>query len=61
MLGKIISMLFGHFGDLIKEGKIKHIGLSNETPWGHAFSGRKTPFTEDKTVQNPYSLLNRLF
>jgi aryl-alcohol dehydrogenase-like predicted oxidoreductase len=36
--GKIISMLFGHFGDFIKEGKIKHIGLSNETPWGHAFS-----------------------
>jgi aryl-alcohol dehydrogenase-like predicted oxidoreductase len=21
-------------GDFIKEGKIKHIGLSNETPWG---------------------------
>jgi hypothetical protein len=28
----------------------------------HAFSGRKqASFTEDKTVQNPYSLLNRLF
>jgi aryl-alcohol dehydrogenase-like predicted oxidoreductase len=28
----------------------------------HAFSGRKQApsFTEDKTVQNPYSLLNRL-
>jgi aryl-alcohol dehydrogenase-like predicted oxidoreductase len=25
-------------GDFIKEGKIKHIGLSNETPWGIMFS-----------------------
>jgi aryl-alcohol dehydrogenase-like predicted oxidoreductase len=31
--GKIISMLYT-LGDFIKEGKIKHIGLSNETPWG---------------------------
>jgi aryl-alcohol dehydrogenase-like predicted oxidoreductase len=39
MLGKIISMLFWTLGDFIKEGKIKHIGLSNA--WNHAFSGRK--------------------
>ena len=51
--------------DLIKQGKIRHIGLSNETPWGtmrfleeskvHAELPRAI------TIQNPYSLLNRLF
>ncbi len=51
--------------DLIREGKVRHIGLSNETPWGvmryleeskvHASLPRMI------TIQNPYSLLNRLF
>jgi len=48
----------------IKEGKIRHIGLSNETAWG------LTKFLElSKTnnlprmvaVQNPYNLLNRTY
>jgi aryl-alcohol dehydrogenase-like predicted oxidoreductase len=29
-----IHAVLDTLGDLIKEGKIKHIGLSNETPWG---------------------------
>lgn len=51
--------------DLIREGKIRHVGLSNENPWGimrfleeskvHASLPRMI------TVQNPYSLLNRQF
>ena len=48
----------------VKAGKIKHIGLSNETPWGimrfleeHKYHN----LPKIKTVQNPYSLLNRLF
>ncbi len=51
--------------DLIREGKIRQVGLSNETPWGtmryleeskvHASLPRMS------TIQNPYSLLNRLF
>jgi len=51
--------------DLIREGKIRHVGLSNETPWGvmryleeskvHASLPRMI------TIQNPYNLLNRLF
>lgn len=51
--------------DLIKEGKIRHVGISNETPWGamryleesklHANLPRMI------TIQNPYSLLNRTF
>lgn len=51
--------------DLIREGKIRQVGLSNENPWGimrfleeskvHASLPRMI------TIQNPYSLLNRLF
>lgn len=51
--------------DLIREGKIKHVGISNETPWGtmrfieESKVHRTLPRTI--TIQNPYSLLNRLF
>ena len=51
--------------ELIRSGKIRHVGISNETPWGtmrflmeskvHASLPRTI------TIQNPYSLLNRLF
>lgn len=51
--------------DLVREGKIRHVGVSNETPWGamryleeskvHASLPRMI------TIQNPYNLLNRLF
>lgn len=51
--------------DLVTAGKIKHIGLSNETPWG------TMRFLEESkvhrslprmvSIQNPYSLLNRTF
>lgn len=51
------------FHDNIKAGKIRHIGLSNENPWGimRFLRASKTPATKMITVQNPYSLLNRLF
>ncbi|MFS4415887.1 aldo/keto reductase [Maribacter sp. 2307ULW6-5] len=51
--------------DLVRQGKIRHVGLSNENPWGtmrfleeskvHASLPRML------TVQNSYNLLNRLF
>lgn len=49
---------------LIKEGKIKHFGLSNETPWGlmrFLEESKKHNLPKIATVQNPYSLLNRTF
>lgn len=48
----------------IKEGKIKHIGLSNENPWGimrFLEESKYNNLPRVKTIQNPYSLLNRLF
>lgn len=50
--------------DLIDAGKIRHFGISNETPWGLSHFLR---LAEDNdlprcvSVQNPYSLLNRLY
>lgn len=49
---------------LIKEGKINHIGLSNETPWGIMRFLEESKYhnlPRIKTIQNPYSLLNRTF
>ena len=49
--------------ELIKIGKIRHIGLSNENPWGimKFIEYSKQELPKMITVQNPYSLLNRLF
>lgn len=49
---------------LITEGKIRHIGLSNETPWGvmrFLEESKKHNLPRIATIQNPYSLLNRTF
>lgn len=48
----------------IKSGKIRHWGLSNETPWGtmrclHLADQLGVP--RPVSVQNPYSLLNRTY
>jgi len=52
------------FDGLIKEGKIKYIGVSNENPWGvmkFLNEAEKHNLPRIATIQNPYSLLNRLF
>ena len=52
------------FDSLIKIGKIKHIGLSNENPYGvmrFLQEAEKHNLPRITTIQNPYSLLNRLF
>ena len=52
------------YDGLIKEGKIKHIGLSNENPWGvmrFLMESEKHGLPRISTIQNPFSLLNRLY
>ena len=50
--------------EIVKSGKVRAIGLSNETPWGLM---RFLTLAEQKglprvaSVQNPYSLLNRTY
>lgn len=50
--------------DLVKEGKVRHIGLSNETPWGvmsFLQAAQSLSLARIVTVQNPYGLLNRSY
>ncbi len=51
--------------DLIAAGKIRHVGISNETPWGTMRFLEESKVHSELprmiTIQNPYSLLNRLF
>lgn len=50
--------------ELVKAGKVRHIGISNETPWG---MGRYLQLADTQglprvaSIQNPYSLVNRSF
>ena len=50
------------FGRLVKAGKIRYLGLSNETPWGLCEFVRiaeQHGLPRVQTVQNPYALNNR--
>ncbi|WP_046078421.1 NADP(H)-dependent aldo-keto reductase [Halomonas sp. HG01] len=50
--------------ELVQAGKIRAVGLSNETPWGvmHALQlAERQDLPRVASVQNPYSLLNRSF
>ena len=50
--------------ELVKAGKIKYIGLSNETSWGlmkFILLSEKFNLPKVMSVQNPYSLLNRSY
>ncbi|WP_407292116.1 NADP(H)-dependent aldo-keto reductase [Stutzerimonas zhaodongensis] len=48
----------------VKAGKIRHIGLSNETPWGtmkFLQLAESMGWPRAVSIQNPYNLLNRTF
>lgn len=50
--------------DLVKAGKIRHVGLSNENPWGTAQFIRlanEKGLPRMQSIQNAYNLLNRIF
>ena len=48
---------------IIETGKVRYVGLSNENPWGimKYLEYSKSGLPKMITIQNPYSLLNRLF
>lgn len=60
-----IHQTLSTLADLVKAGKIRHVGLSNETPWGTMRYLEESKVHEHLprmvTVQNPYSLLNRTY
>ncbi len=50
--------------DMVEQGKIRHVGVSNETPWGvaeylHLSCQHDLP--RIVSIQNPYNLLNRSY
>jgi aryl-alcohol dehydrogenase-like predicted oxidoreductase len=50
--------------ELVREGKVRHIGVSNETPWGltrYLALAEQRELPRPVAIQNPYSLLNRSF
>ncbi len=50
--------------DFVKAGKVRHVGVSNETPWGlmqFLAAADKGGLPRIQSVQNPYNLLNRTF
>ena len=59
-----IEETLGAMSDLVRAGKIRHVGLSNETPWGvHSYLQLASGGGYERivSIQNPYSLLNRSF
>jgi aryl-alcohol dehydrogenase-like predicted oxidoreductase len=52
------------FAELIREGKLRYVGLSNETAWGVSEFSRVAKahgLPHVASIQNAYSLLNRSF
>jgi aryl-alcohol dehydrogenase-like predicted oxidoreductase len=50
--------------DLVRAGKVRHIGVSNETPWGLMSClalAERHGLPRMVSIQNPYNLLNRTF
>lgn len=51
-------------GELVQEGKIRHVGLSNEHPWGvmeFLRAADELGLARVVSVQNAYNLMNRVF
>lgn len=50
--------------ELVREGKVRRIGVSNETAWGvseYLRLSREEGLARIDSIQNPYNLLNRSF
>lgn len=50
--------------ELVTAGKVRHIGVSNETPWGlmqYLALAEQAGLPRIASIQNPYNLLNRSF
>lgn len=59
-----IEETLGALAELVKEGKIRYVGVSNETPWGvmtYLKLAELHNLPRIVTIQNPYNLLNRTY
>lgn len=56
--------ILGELGRLVDEGKVRHVGLSNDTCWGamtYLRMAQEKGLPRMASVQNEYSLLHRIF
>ena len=55
------SEVLNHLENFQKQGKIRHVGISNETPYGamRYMENSRNGKTKIVSIQNPYNLLNR--
>jgi len=59
-----INETLSALADLVKAGKVRHIGISNETPWGTMSYLKESEINNlprIQSIQNAYNLLNRSF
>jgi len=59
-----VEEVLDNLNELVKSGKVKYIGLSNETPWGvmkFLETSKEKKLPRVMSIQNVYSLVNRVF
>ena len=59
-----IHEILGVLGTLVASGKVRFIGLSNETPWGlmsFLKASEQHGLPRPASIQNAYNLVNRMF
>ncbi|MBS9476049.1 aldo/keto reductase [Ancylobacter radicis] len=59
-----IAETLAAFDELVKEGKIRHVGLSNDSAWGtmsFLMEAERTGGPRVASIQNAYNLLNRTY
>jgi len=59
-----IEEVLANLNELVVSGKIRHVGLSNETPWGvmkYLQISKEKNLPRMMSIQNVYSLVNRVF
>ena len=59
-----IKEVLYNLNELVKAGKVRHVGLSNETPWGmmkFLQVAKEKSLPRMMSIQNVYSLVNRVF
>lgn len=63
-MGVPIEETLEAMSDLVRSGRVRYIGISNETPWGtnmYLNIAKEKNMERIVTIQNPYSLLNRIY
>ena len=64
MITSLMEDAYACLTKAVEQGKVRHLGISNETPWGamqYQLLAQKNGWPAMVSIQNPYSLLNRSY